>query len=695
VSQIVTFYSFKGGVGRSMALANVAVLLARRGLRVLAVDWDLEAPGLERYFDYFDQTVKRGGLLPFIVEQHARLIGGDAAPESYQDHLWKIEVGAGALWFLGSGRAGQADYGATLEQFSWATFFERGGGDFLERLRDQWRSDFDVVLIDSRTGMSDAGGICTILMPDVLVAMFTPNYQSLLGVHDVIHSVKAARQRLAYDRMALTVLPIPSRFPSGCDTPLARDWLSRCARELEDCFRDWVPRGVAAEEVLAPLTLPHDGEFAFGERLAVVEARAAGDGLCRAYEQISGLLASAFAQVNTLLRRPAVAANVTTSGGQADHPRVYDVFVSLPQAGSVQRDWMYRFVDEVSRGLSAVIGREARFFVSSLDPTTVAASESADEALARSRLLLPILTPRYVSSSACLAEWQAFERREDESGLRSIVPVLLRGKASLPVRFRERTMLDGSAVSLRSGVDAETRQLVVSAVELLARMLAASPERPEDGLVDVVGALPERGAATVLVLPANPVGTSALDLAVEGHEIVREIGSAREHLQFSTKMLSGTADLVQVLRESRPNIVHFTGFAASHGVYTRGPDGLPEFIREALIEVLFKDAGVSVVVLSACYNDKQASALRRSVPCVVGTEPSTDAVAARACSVGFYGALASGRSVGAAAYLAEKQMVARGAASTFHLKARKGTNPRAVYVPPRRDQLALAKVELE
>ena len=49
-SIVYTFYSYKGGVGRSMALANVAALLARAGHRVLAIDWDLEAPGLERYF---------------------------------------------------------------------------------------------------------------------------------------------------------------------------------------------------------------------------------------------------------------------------------------------------------------------------------------------------------------------------------------------------------------------------------------------------------------------------------------------------------------------------------------------------------------------------------------------------------------------------------------------------------------------
>jgi cellulose biosynthesis protein BcsQ len=43
---ICTFYSYKGGVGRSMALANAAHILAQFGLRVLMIDFDLEAPGL-------------------------------------------------------------------------------------------------------------------------------------------------------------------------------------------------------------------------------------------------------------------------------------------------------------------------------------------------------------------------------------------------------------------------------------------------------------------------------------------------------------------------------------------------------------------------------------------------------------------------------------------------------------------------
>ena len=46
---ITTFYSFKGGVGRTMALVNIAVALALHGRRVLVVDFDIEAPELDTF----------------------------------------------------------------------------------------------------------------------------------------------------------------------------------------------------------------------------------------------------------------------------------------------------------------------------------------------------------------------------------------------------------------------------------------------------------------------------------------------------------------------------------------------------------------------------------------------------------------------------------------------------------------------
>ena len=69
--RIITFYSYKGGTGRTMALANTAWILAASGKRVLTVDWDLEAPGLHRFFHPFlDPNVlgATSGVIDIITE---------------------------------------------------------------------------------------------------------------------------------------------------------------------------------------------------------------------------------------------------------------------------------------------------------------------------------------------------------------------------------------------------------------------------------------------------------------------------------------------------------------------------------------------------------------------------------------------------------------------------------------------------
>src|ERR1044072_4989220 len=78
--EIITFYSYKGGTGRSMTLANVACLLAlhhtsKDGRGVLMVDWDLEAPGLHRFFrKKFNDLYASKGDYQTILDQEYGLI---------------------------------------------------------------------------------------------------------------------------------------------------------------------------------------------------------------------------------------------------------------------------------------------------------------------------------------------------------------------------------------------------------------------------------------------------------------------------------------------------------------------------------------------------------------------------------------------------------------------------------------------
>jgi MinD-like ATPase involved in chromosome partitioning or flagellar assembly len=151
---IVTFYSYKGGVGRSLALANAAAVLARWGYRVLCIDWDLDAPGLSFYFRPWIPAEAEAGLVD-LVARHAA--GEIAEPRRYTVPVDLPGV-EGRLDLLPAG-SGQDRYVRQVQDIDWAVLYERHGfGAFLERCRAEWTNDYDFVLVDSRTGITTSAG---------------------------------------------------------------------------------------------------------------------------------------------------------------------------------------------------------------------------------------------------------------------------------------------------------------------------------------------------------------------------------------------------------------------------------------------------------------------------------------------------------------------------------------------------------
>ena len=88
------------------------------------------------------------------------------------------------------------DYLAKVDAFDLHKMYSEWGGNRIEAVREQWIESYDFILIDSRTGFSDFGGLCTIHLPDVLVTVFTPMQQSLTGIRDVAVKVRE-RQAIA------------------------------------------------------------------------------------------------------------------------------------------------------------------------------------------------------------------------------------------------------------------------------------------------------------------------------------------------------------------------------------------------------------------------------------------------------------------------------------------------------------------
>src|SRR5258706_7258057 len=224
--KIITFYSYKGGTGRSMALANVAWILACAGNKVLTIDWDLEAPGLHRYFYPFlidKELTASDGLIDFVINYQLEAVSSTRKSESKEDwykphaNILRYALSlnyefpkGGRLDFVPAGRQGLS-YATRVNSFDWQKFYDRlGGGLFLEEAKKQMREEYDYILIDSRTGVSDTSGICTIQMPDIIVPCFTLNNQGIDGALRVTKAVFEQRKE-----SGLKVFPVPMRLDNG------------------------------------------------------------------------------------------------------------------------------------------------------------------------------------------------------------------------------------------------------------------------------------------------------------------------------------------------------------------------------------------------------------------------------------------------------------------------------------------------
>ncbi|WP_407157801.1 MinD/ParA family protein [Bradyrhizobium sp. STM 3557] len=182
---IVTFYSYNGGVGRTMALVNAAAVLAQRGRKVLIVDFDLEAPGISTYAPFAGLADAKG-----VVEYVSEYMATSTAPCA-EEFIVQSTLGNASIWVMPAGKRNR-EYASRLVSIDWQSLYSRQSGFlFFEDLKLQWKSlKFDYVLIDSRTGHTDVGGICTRHLPNSVVVMFFPNDQNLIGLESVVRDIR-------------------------------------------------------------------------------------------------------------------------------------------------------------------------------------------------------------------------------------------------------------------------------------------------------------------------------------------------------------------------------------------------------------------------------------------------------------------------------------------------------------------------
>ncbi|WP_407924758.1 ParA family protein [Catellatospora paridis] len=268
--QVVTFHSVKGGTGRTMALANVAWILATSGKRVLAADWNLVSPGLHRLFRPFlraeaaEQQIGVINMVRGFEDQATGSRRSTALSDQVQvaRHVMAVDggfPGGGGIDLLPAGRE-NTDYAAPLSAMNWDRFYHAGdGARFFDAVRTQLRRDYDVALIDGCSGQGDLADICTAHLPDTLVACFTLSRQGMESA-----ATAAAKVQERYPR--IRVLPVPMRVD------LAERQKADAGRAVARRLFAGLPTGMTEQERAAywhAVEVPYQPVYAYEDRLAV------------------------------------------------------------------------------------------------------------------------------------------------------------------------------------------------------------------------------------------------------------------------------------------------------------------------------------------------------------------------------------------------------------------------------------------
>lgn len=286
---IVTFYSYKGGVGRTMALSNVAVQLAQlHGYQVLVVDWDLEAPGLHFYFGLSDSDLRqRPGLLDILE----RAAGGDTDfnLEEYITPAPRVRTPkGGSLSLITCGKL-DARYMSRVARFDWRRFYdEKNGRAFLTKLKSKLEERYSICLIDSRAGQSDTNVPPTSHLADLLIMLFTSNDQSIAGTEELCRRLQEVRET-SQNRPRVPIILAPSRVFSRQPgfSKWAKDVASPAYHRLVErgtVLRRDQPRG------LEHAVLEIDPSASIGEQLPVLDQRLAQSSLVVGYRNLVELI---------------------------------------------------------------------------------------------------------------------------------------------------------------------------------------------------------------------------------------------------------------------------------------------------------------------------------------------------------------------------------------------------------------------
>lgn len=203
----VVFYSYKGGVGRTTALIQTAFQLARQGKRVVLVDMDVEAPGLQALLPPTDKLVDEG-LIDYLWERQTCFFDEHHQPQiELTNIIYSVKDSQSRrdLFIVPAGKIGHR-YIQRLSILSTAHLFSASTDPWYQFEEELWKQyQPDIMLIDARTGLNEWGGLSLLQLADEAFVVLYPSQQNAEG----ICFVRSLLKELTGVQAKLVLSPIP------------------------------------------------------------------------------------------------------------------------------------------------------------------------------------------------------------------------------------------------------------------------------------------------------------------------------------------------------------------------------------------------------------------------------------------------------------------------------------------------------
>ncbi|KYH30636.1 cell division inhibitor MinD [Clostridium tepidiprofundi DSM 19306] len=195
-SDVISFYSYKGGVGRTLAIVHTAYLLAQKGKNVLLIDLDIEAPSLHNIFKKEVSSLKFG-LIDYLYNKIFYLDEDNKI--KFNDIYAKVDSGEnqsfnGNLYVIPAGKISN-DYIFKLSKIQPESVSKRNYlNDLIANIENKNNLNLDMVLIDSRTGLNQWGAISLLDVSDKVIFFTYPNNENIEGTKTLIELVTQIKE---------------------------------------------------------------------------------------------------------------------------------------------------------------------------------------------------------------------------------------------------------------------------------------------------------------------------------------------------------------------------------------------------------------------------------------------------------------------------------------------------------------------